>query len=116
MALFKKLREHDTDLSVALCDAVIAEIRKRRTPLLTVFQYLLNPSYDFHLESILGEPRISAETLTDLIVDVPDGDLENHDQTPDEPAGNPLPSPSQQQWSFEDVFTQPYVKYLRDPA
>ena len=107
VALLERLKENNTDLSVALYDAVIPEIRKGRTSLSTVLQYLLNPAYDFHLENILGEPRISTETLVDLIVDVLDKDLENLNQTADEPEGNPPSSSSQQQWSFENVFTQP---------
>ena len=54
MVLLKHLRDADTDSSAALHSAVIEEMRKRRTKLSTLLQYLLRPDYDFELETTLG--------------------------------------------------------------
>ena len=111
--LLNNLRQSNTVLTNALADALIAEIKKRRTKLSSLLQYLLDSKYDYRMETDLGYTRPSEKTLRELIIEILNQVPENRGG-PEEEA-EPAAGSSQRSFTFENIFSTPLQQTLRIP-
>ena len=112
VVLFDNLLRLNTDYSLALRSAAIKYIKKRRSKFSTLLQYLVDPQYDFEVEKLLGLPRLTEKTLTDLILEIlrrdSNSDVGGGVNTVEEEEAPQEPAPL----SFETIFSTP----LRAPT
>ena len=121
MVLLDKLQRDDCELSSTLRAHVIEEMKQRRTKLSSLLQYLLNPAYDFALETFLGQRRMSEQALRDLILDILKRDFEASSSGPEDDNAGPenhqsANASSSAPLSFDDIFKEPLVRPMDSPS
>ena len=68
--LLEDLGKSETELAGILAENLKAEIRKRRTILSTLLAILEDPTYDFKLETTIGQRRPSDDELLEIIAEI----------------------------------------------
>ena len=111
--LLNKLETANTELSLALKQAVIDEIVKRRTYLSTLLQYLLNANYDYKLEKLLKVPCLSDKEKVASFRNIVEqmGTSETDTLGCSNASSTEDPPPDEVSLSFENIFSIPLINH-----